>query len=155
MRRGKRESAFDLSHRIAGWTCRRWWIDSIAKGFNRGLDARRELERIQRIDVQLLQRSRTIARSLSIPPPLFCSFPFTAFSFHFDATSATNELGINSFILVDCTRWQSRWEIRWQVCFSLKVAKREKDLHPIYLCDGISVENVVLKEGPRDCLIER
>lgn len=77
----------------------------IAKGFSR-FDVRREMERIQRIDVQLLQRSRTTARSLSIPPPppptpSFLFLSLYRFFLSFRVTSATSELGINSFILVD------------------------------------------------------
>lgn len=42
-----------------------------------------------------------------------------------------------------------------QTRFALKVARQEKDLHPVSLRDDITVENAVLKEGPRGCLIER
>jgi len=67
----------------------------IGEGFSRGLmRAEGRGERIQRIDVQLLQRSRVTAPSL-----LFLFLSLYHFFLSFEATSATNELGIDGFML--------------------------------------------------------
>lgn len=84
--------------------CRRWWIGGIEnrERVQPGLDARAEgarAERIQREQTCNYYKDRATARSLSIFSLLLLVFlSLYRFFLSFGATSAANELGINSFI---------------------------------------------------------